>query len=106
MFGLTARRVASSDGFVDYESALLDSYVRGLRSAGWVEDRSRIDETFRIASALQTGILLGLLASDLKDSEWRDRKEREEALPLVEIVADRYALMAHTLRRVVRLLDT
>lgn len=105
MFGLTARRVAGRDGFVDYERALLNRYLRGLRTAGCTEDRDRIDETFRITSALHTGILVGLLASDLKDPAWRARKEREEALPLVEIVADRYALMAHTLRHVAGLLD-
>src|SRR5579859_1882425 len=105
MFGLSAAAVSDDRSFADYEDGLIDAYLRGLRAAGDTMPADRVRATFRLISALQLGILIGLLATDLLDPQWRARKERERGVPIGQIAAERAALMAHTLRQVAPLLE-
>jgi hypothetical protein len=105
MFSLSATQVADECTPADYADGLIDAYLRGLGAVGRIEGADRIRDTFRLISALQLGVLIGLLATDLLDPQWCARKERERGVPVEQVAAERFALMAYALRQAAPLLD-
>jgi hypothetical protein len=79
--------------WVEFEAAVIDGYVSGLRTAGWSGDETKLRVGYKAALSLLMGVgAAGIWFSAMSDLEHLDFAERIIGHP-VEDIAEQWAEM-------------
>jgi hypothetical protein len=76
-----------------FERAVLDSYLAGLRGAGWAGDEGDVRAAYAAIGALRFGLLAGPMLAQSRDEERHAMLEARYGRPIAEVIAWRAAVV-------------